>query len=104
MWHASPMAIVISPKIFAKLAEKHSVSKKDVQQCFENRTGYLLTDSREKNKSDPPTQWFIAFTNDGRLLKICFVPRDGNQYLRSAYPPNEVELRIYQAKGKPSDF
>lgn len=98
------MAIIVSPKILAKLLDKHGVTEQDVHQCFENRTGHLLDELREEHRTDPPTLWFIAFTNKARLLKICFIPRDGNHYLRTAFPPDETELHIYQRKGKPSDF
>lgn len=95
--------IVISPGVLEKLRDKHQVADKEVWQCFANRTGRLLTDSRETHQTDPPTQWFIAPTNQGRLLKICFVP-DGSYFIRTAYPPNEEELRIYRKYAEPHDF
>jgi hypothetical protein len=98
------MAVITSLKISAKLEQKHGVGGIEVVQCFQNRTGSLLFDLREEHKTDPPTYWFIAPTNKGRLLKICFVNRDGDQYVRTAYSPDEIELRIYRTKGHPSDF
>lgn len=95
--------IIISPKIKAKLHEKHDVTEAEVHQCFANRTGQLLTDTREEHITDPPTRWFIAPTNKGRLLKICYVP-EGDYYLRSCFPPNETELAIYRKHGRPTDF
>lgn len=97
------MALVLSYKIQQKLEEKHGVSRLEVVQCVSNRTGELLIDRREEH-SDPPTLWFIALTNKNRLLKICFVQQEGDQYIRTAYEPNERELQIYRLKGKPSDF
>ena len=91
--------IVISAKIAAKLLEKHQVSPKEVSQCFVNRNGGLLEDDREDNQTDPPTQWFIAETNQGRRLKVVFVQRQNELglkiYLRTAYEPNAEEIRIY---------
>jgi uncharacterized DUF497 family protein len=98
------MAIIISPTILAKLLEKHGVTEQEVQQCFENRTGSLLYDLREQHRTDPLTEWFIAYTNKAKLLKICFVPERGNQYVRTAFPPDDAALHIYRTKGKPSDF
>lgn len=98
------MAIVISPKVLDHIQQKHGVNEQDVHQCFQNRTGQLLFDPREKHRTNPQTQWFVAFTNKARLLKVCFVPEHGNQYVRTAYPPNDEELNIYKIKGKPSDF
>lgn len=98
------MGIVISPKILAKLEAKHNVGERDVHQCFDNRTGLLLFELRDEHQTDPPTRWFVAPTNKGILLKVCFVTRDGDQYIRTAYPPDALELYIYRTKGKPSDF
>lgn len=98
------MTIVISPKVRDHIKEKHNVVELEVHQCFENRTGNLLFEPREKHRTNPQTLWFIAFTNKARLLKVCFVPEHGNQYLRTAYPPNDEELSNYRIKGKPSDF
>src|SRR5690606_31156212 len=66
--------IVISQNIRANLAAAHDVGEPEVHQCFANRTGSLLVDSRETHRTDPPTRWFIAPTNKGRLLKVCYVP------------------------------
>jgi hypothetical protein len=98
------VALIISQTIRDKLDSKHGVTPEEVSQCFNNRTGNLLVDIREEHRTDPPTNWFIAFTNKGRLLKVCFIHKDGNQYVRSCFPPNEIELHIYRTKGKPSDF
>ncbi|MDW8324344.1 MAG: ADP-ribosyl-(dinitrogen reductase) hydrolase [Burkholderiales bacterium] len=85
----------ISVKVLAKLEQKHGVSRREVEQCFENREGPLLIDDREEHRSDPPTHWFIAPTNRGRLLKVVFVPSEGKIHLRTCYEPNETEIRIY---------
>ena len=95
--------IVISRNIRAKLAAAHDVGEPEVYQCFANRTGLLLIDSRETHRTDPPTRWFIAPTNKGRLLKVCYVP-DGDYFLRTCYEPDSVELAIYRRHGKPTDF
>jgi hypothetical protein len=93
-------ALIISPQTLDKLQAKHNVSRKDVEQCFANRCGEFLLDTREDHKSDPPTLWFVAPTNAGRLLKIAFIPKDGNVHLRSAFEPNAEEIRIYDKYGK----
>jgi len=95
--------IIVSSSIRAKLASKHHVGEPEVHQCFANRTGSLLLDNREKHRTDPPTRWFIAPTNRGRLLKVCYVP-DGNYFLRTCFEPDETELAIYRKHGKPTDF
>ena len=93
------MALVISQRIREKLALKHSVCEEEVAQCFANRTGKYLQDTREDHASDPPTQWFISETDFAKKLKVIFVLKDGDIFLRSAYPPNADELRIYAKYG-----
>lgn len=98
------MAIRISAKVAAKLEEKHGVSEREVIQCFENLCGLMLVDTREENRTDPPTLWFIAPTNQNRLLKVCFIHRDGVNIVKTCFPPNADELRIYRKHGAPKDF
>ncbi|MCL7943443.1 DUF4258 domain-containing protein [Marinobacter sp. ATCH36] len=93
------MALKYSSAVKQKLAEKHGVSPEEVQQCFANREGRLLEDTREEHKTDPPTQWFIAETDYGRRLKIVFVLKNGDILLKTAYSPNPVEERIYTKHG-----
>lgn len=90
------MALIISPKVLAKLANKQPpVMRNEVEQCFANRTGLYLIDNREDHESDPPTRWFIAETFYGRKLKIVFILRGVDIHLRTAYVPNTDELEIY---------
>lgn len=96
--------IIIPDEIRAKLAAKHDVGEPEVHQCLANITGKLLVDNREDHRSDPPTVWFIAPTNRGRLLKVCYVPKKGDIYIRTCYPPNDIELAIYRKHGNPIDF
>ncbi|MHB0985960.1 MAG: BrnT family toxin [Sulfuricella sp.] len=91
------MGLVISKGVEEKLSKKvPPVSLREIEQCFENREHGLLLDEREKNKSDPPTQWFIALTNQNRLLKIVFIQKNGDVTIRTAYEPNPEEIRIYK--------
>jgi len=95
-----PIRIVITERIQAKLAEKHKVTRAEIEECFLNREGGLLLDEREDHKTDPPTLWFISETDAGRTLKIVFVERDGIVFLKTAYDANEDEKRIYEQKAK----
>lgn len=92
--------LVISRPVARKLEAKHAVKPAEVAQCFENRCGRLLTDTREEHRTDPPTLWFIAETDHGRLLKVIFIQQRGAQVIKSAYPPNEREIAIYERKAK----
>lgn len=94
------MGLVISQGVRAKLSTKTPpVSEEDILQCFANRTGKDLVDTRAKNHSDPLTQWFIAETDFGRRLKVCYIPFPDKVVIRTAYEPNEEEVRIYMKYG-----
>lgn len=88
--------LIISQDIRDKLLRPdHAVKEEEVRECLLNHDGFYLIDEDEDNATDPPTEWFIGETDRGRLLKIIFVFRDGNLFLKSAYPANEKTQRIY---------
>lgn len=87
--------LVISPAIRKKLDEKHKVQELEIRECFLNYDGKYLEDTREDHLTDPPTLWFIGQTYRGRELKIIFVCRDKNIYIKSAYDADPVSKRIY---------
>lgn len=87
--------LIVPPDIKEKLLVKHSVKEGEVHECFFNRDGPYLEDTEEDHNTDPPTEWFIAPTDRGRLLKVIFVFRDGNIYLKSAFEPSQKSLSIY---------
>jgi len=96
--------IYISERIKQKLLEKHGVRPDEIRHCFENRDGRFLEDKRESHKTDPPTQWFIAETNQRRLLKVAFINQaviKGYRIdIRTAYEPNKTEIDIYERYAK----
>lgn len=89
----------ISPDILLKLNTKHSVTREEVEQCFSNKAGNLLADTRAKHKTNPTTWWFLAFTNKGRLLKIVYIQIENTIHLKSAFSPNQAEIDIYSRHG-----
>jgi uncharacterized DUF497 family protein len=88
--------LVISEKIAEKLRVKHKVSKAEIAQCFQDNDNAFLTDDREEHASVPQTKWFVAETDKGRILKVCFVPYNGLFYIRTAYEANETEIKIFE--------
>ena len=98
------MAIIISQKIRQKLEdENHQVPEQDIAQCFANRVRTFVIDPREEHRTEPPTKWFVSETDYGRKLKVMFVMRGADIYIKSAYgATNEVE-RIYIRKSKPTE-
>jgi uncharacterized DUF497 family protein len=89
------MALIVSTKIRDKLATKHQVTVDEVRQAFADRPGYVVLDEREEHATDPPTVWFVASTDSGRLLKVVYVQRGTDIYLRTAYPANSEEVRLF---------
>lgn len=94
--------LIISDAVLIKLRQKHQVSRREVEQCFQNRLGRLLYDARESHKTDPPTLWFIASTHKGRWLKIVYIQINEVLHLKTAYEPNDVETKLYKTYGWPS--
>lgn len=89
------MSIVISAKVRVKLAQKHRVSEREVREAFADQPDTVLLDTREEHASDPPTVWFIASTYNGRKLKVCYIETEEDVIVRTAYDPNEAELRMF---------
>ncbi|KGI78452.1 hypothetical protein LF63_0108480 [Oleiagrimonas soli] len=94
----------ISKATLDKLKSKHDLTEKDVFEAIANRSGHLLRDTREKHRTDPPTMWFVAYTNHRRLIKVCVMQRDDGIHVKTAYDANETEIIIYRVHGKPTDF
>jgi uncharacterized DUF497 family protein len=92
------MELIITPATAHKLKYKHKVTEHEVLECFHNRTKETLVDDREKHRSTPPTEWFIASTSTGRRLKVVFIPIlvDELAILRTAYSPNKQEEKLYE--------
>lgn len=87
----------ISKAISEKLINKHDVTREEVEECFMNRTKGLLEDTREQHKTQPPTLWFIAETDQERLLKVVFIELENGTYeIKTAYEPNKDEVKIYE--------
>ncbi len=93
------MSIVISPTIRDKLALKHNVTTEEVEQCFANRNGEYIEETRATHQTYPVTQYFIAETNFGRKLKVCYVPEHGNLYIKTAFEAGPAEIHRYLAAG-----
>lgn len=93
------MRLNISTQVRKKMDLKHNVTPKELFECFENRTGSDLFDTRTEHITDPLTRWFLAYTNHCRLLKVVFIPRDGVMDIKSVFEPNSDEIRIYKKYG-----
>lgn len=92
--------LIASSSVVIKLREKHGVTIREIEQCFENKCGLYLEDDREDHQTDPATLWFIAPTNRDRMLKVVFIFIEGNVHIKSAFEPNAVEEDIYEKHGK----
>jgi uncharacterized DUF497 family protein len=87
----------ISKRIAEKLEKKHKVDFSEIEECFFNRTKGLLEDARLDHRTEPPTLWFIAKTDYGRLLKVVFIEHANGSYeIKTVYEPNDNEVKIYE--------
>ncbi len=95
------MGLYISPRVREKLKAKHNVTEAQILQCFANRVGAQLVDNRPEHRTTPPTMWFISETDYGIKLKVCFIldPSTNMVEIKSAFPPNEKEVEIYNRFG-----
>ncbi|MCK5873840.1 MAG: hypothetical protein KAG82_04040 [Alcanivoracaceae bacterium] len=96
-----PHNIFFSPGVSAKIKSKHSVTEDEVRQCFANVEGGFLLDDREEHRTDPPTHWFMAETDQGRKLKVCFIfvktgPKTGEIHIKTAYTANQEVQNLYR--------
>ena len=87
--------LIVSPSIREKLIVKHNVKEGEVHECFFNRVGPYVEDDEEDHRTDPASYWFLAETNRGRILKVVFVKKDGNVYLKTAFEANNKSKTIY---------
>lgn len=86
----------ITPDIHKKLKERHKVKESEIEECFLNREKAHLIDTREEHETDPPTKWFIAETDTGRLLKIMWINDDVlGVTIKSAYEPSQKAIDLY---------
>lgn len=94
------MPLFISPKVREKIRTKHNVTEAQIVQCFGNREAGDLFDTRPQHQTIPPTRWFVAETDYGVKLKICYVYDDATKMveIKSAFPPNDTEVNIYNRK------
>ena len=94
------MSMYLSPRVREKLLAR-SITEAHVVQCFAYKMGRELFDNRPKHKTDPPTRWFIAETDYGLNLKVCFIyhPETKLVEIKSEFKPNEDEIEIYKRHG-----
>lgn len=94
------MALIISQAIEAKIGDDThgNVSREEVDECFENHDGRYCEENRPEHKDSDgvPSLWFVGETNHRRKLKIMFVRRDRDIYLKSAYPATTKVCEIYK--------
>jgi uncharacterized DUF497 family protein len=91
---------IVSSSVLTKLKDKHGITVREVEQCFENKCGMYVEDEREDNRTDPATLTFIAPTNQNRLLKVAFIFLDGNVHIKTAFEPDAQDIAFYEKHGK----
>lgn len=95
------MGIEFAKDVISKLRDKHNVTQKEVIECFANGEAIYLMDTAEDHRTDPPTQWFMAPTNHGRMLKVCFIRKDDDVVIKTAFEPSSNKhLELYRELAK----
>lgn len=94
------MNLYFSQGVRDKLKNKHSVTEAQVLQCFANREGKYLIDDREEHRTEPATRWFVASTDYGIMVKVCFVfdPNTKLIEIKTAYRAPPAVIAIYNKK------
>ena len=96
-------SVFMTEAIEEKLRDKQPpVTYMEVEEAFYNLDGTPLIDTREKNRTKPPTVWFISETSSGRILKISgiFKPEYEAFVIKSAYEPDDWEIDLYEINQK----
>lgn len=88
---------IVSPEVREKLKVKHGVTEVQIMQCFANREGPALIDDREEHKTNPVTRWFIAQTDYGIILKVCYMidPVSKTIDIKTAFRPSQDAIDFY---------
>lgn len=94
------MKLYFSPGVREKLRDKHGITEAQIMQAFANRERSYLIDDREEHRTNPPTRWFVAQTDYGIVLKVCFVfdPDAGVIDVKTAYKPKQKVVDLYERK------
>jgi hypothetical protein len=79
-----------------------SISVAEVVECFRNHKGINAYDHRGRHASpDGSTRWFVGSTDEGRRLKIVYVSRNEEVFVKTAYPASRsVEARYAASEGR----
>lgn len=98
------MPLIIPPHILAKIAQDDhgNVTEKEVNECFSNHCGRYCYEQHPEHvdRQGRPSPWFVAETNQRRLLKIMFVREADNIELKSAYPATSRVADIFRKFAK----
>ena len=58
----------------------------------------FIEDDREEHRTDPRTLWFVSQNNYGVKIKVMFVIRGSEIYIKSAYRATDTVSAMYDRK------
>ncbi len=92
------MEVLFASKHIEEKLAKRGITLEDVIDCFGNKEGTFVTETRPQHITNPPTYWFIAEDNRGRLLKVVFVYYSGvaEAHVKTAFEPGPKPIADYQ--------
>ena len=93
------MKLHLSAAIRDKLSDSnHRITESDLLQCFANAERGFIEDDREEHRTDPRTLWFVSQINYGVKIKVMFVIRGSEIYIKSAYRATDTVSAMYDRK------
>jgi hypothetical protein len=92
----SMLKLIIAEPITKKLADKHNVTRKEIEQCFLNRELPVLIDDLEDHRTDLPSLFFISHTNAGWCLKVVYIQKWPSVIIKTCFEPTEAMMAVYR--------
>jgi hypothetical protein len=90
------MDFKISQRVLEKLKNKHGIERSEITECFCNRTGPYFADTRLEHQTNPPTYWFVAPNDKGRLLKVVFMRYPDYFEIKTVFVPTDGSDALYE--------
>jgi hypothetical protein len=86
-------------KVKAKIKELHEVEIEEVREAFLSHIACnerFIEETRKEHLKVHKKLWFIAETDQGRLLKVVLAEEGDSLELVTAYDPDEEDINYYE--------
>jgi hypothetical protein len=95
------LRLYIAPSVLKKCNNKHNITEEEIREAWDRYNGPEFEDTRESNRSNPATQWFIVKIGSGRILNLAYIPFDdeGVATLRTCFVPAQPKINVFLKHG-----